>query len=101
VLSRPDATIYQFIGVAVPAKNPKKMKVATTTPLDIISIEIESLQKSHAAEVQRMQTELDKLDTEVRRLDAELSGILNSRSWKAVRKVHSIKATIVGRKHVN
>ncbi len=94
-LSRPDATIYQFIGVAAPGKSKYGIKSATTTPLDIISIEIDSMQKEHDKVLLAHQNRIQSLEKEIGRLDHELSGILNSRSWKAVVKAQSVKRKVL------
>jgi 2-polyprenyl-3-methyl-5-hydroxy-6-metoxy-1,4-benzoquinol methylase len=98
VLSQPDATIYQFIGVAVPGKATKKMKVATTTPLDIISVEIENVRMAHQAEVRELRAHAARLDKRILELDHALQTILNSRSWKAVQTVRGVKRRLIGRK---
>ena len=107
ILSSQDAIIYQFIGVARPGKTPKVIKHDTTTPLDVISVEIEELHKNYQAEIKKYQSEteqlkelesykaqVEELKREVHRLDKELSAILNSRGWRLLKKFYALESKI-------
>jgi 2-polyprenyl-3-methyl-5-hydroxy-6-metoxy-1,4-benzoquinol methylase len=97
-LSDTDAATYQFIGIARPGKTPNKMKAISTTELDVISIEMERLNAAHREDISMHQKIIKRLESEVSRLDTELSAILNSRSWKAVKRVHKVKSLIPKRR---
>jgi 2-polyprenyl-3-methyl-5-hydroxy-6-metoxy-1,4-benzoquinol methylase len=94
VLSSFDASVYQFIGIAEPGKTPTKLNVSSTTQLDIISVEIENLRDAQAKELTEHRDVIKRLETENKRLDQELSAILNSKGWKALKKIHSTKSRI-------
>lgn len=99
VLNKPDSTIYQFIGVAKPGKITKKIATDTTTQLDIISVEIEGIRKDYEGQLKERDEILGKIDQEKHRLEHELSGILNSKSWKLVQKAQTVKKHIAPKRH--
>lgn len=94
VLERPDATIYQFIGVAKPGKTPKKMPLETTTQLDIISVEIEGIRNGYEAQLKERDETIKQLEQKARELQHELDIIHGSRSWKILVSAQNVKKRV-------
>ena len=100
VMNDSEATIYQFIGYAQ-VSNAKHATTKSSSSLDSVTREIDGINANHLREVkQKEQIIADKmaenlaLAKEVTRLDKELSQILNSKGWKALKAMHSVKAKL-------
>lgn len=94
ILTKPDAAIYQFIGVATPGKTPHKMAPETTIQLDIISVEMERMRNDFDKQLKERDEILGRLDGEKRRLQHELDLIHGSKSWKLLTKAQNVKKRI-------
>lgn len=100
-LNSPEALTYQFIGLVVDDPKPPKFSPKTTSSLDSITREIDSLVHKHQKEVQAKTQDLEqaeqrhaKLQNETKILRDELNNILNSRGWKVITKVAAAKAKL-------
>ncbi len=104
-LKNDEALTYQFVGTAVISKSPRPFTIKTTSPLDSVSRYIDSLNEHHQQktrdhdnqvqnlqkEIQHLQKELEEHEQHRLTVARELDNIRNSRTWKLVSKIHTVR----------
>lgn len=102
-LESAEASTYQFIGYAVPSNKKTKFVTKTTTPLDVISKEIDTIREQLNVQIENLSAEVKKRDTHIKDLEKQheqmnknLQNVYDSKAWKLANKISKIKHSLLG-----
>lgn len=90
-LQSTDANIFQFIGYAQPSGKVNKFAPKTTSPLDVISMEIDAINQSNDKDKAILQKSITKLESDLKIKNQELTDLYESKAWKSVQKYRQIR----------
>lgn len=90
-LSSPDAATFQFIGYAKPGTGKSSVKLKTTTPLDVITKEIDSIREDFTSQLNEKDERLSSLQAQYDEVNNRLNEIHHSKGWKVLNNVYGIK----------
>lgn len=101
-LENNEASTYQFIGYAVPSKKKSKFVAKTTTPLDVISKEIDSIREQFNAQIKELGAQLEDRNTSFIEIEKQrdelhenLQNVYSSKAWKLANKISKLKKSIL------
>lgn len=97
---KPDSSTFQFIGCAIPGVKESTFDIETTTPLDVITVEIDKMRSDFDSRLQYVEDELSRTTKMYDDAANTLNNIYRSKGWRMLTKFYGLKGIFVDDKKV-
>lgn len=91
-LNNPDARTFQFIGYAQVHSGSNGVKLKSTTPLDVITQEIDAIRDDFSGQISEKNEQLETIKLQYNNASSRLSEIYQSKGWKMLELLYNLKS---------